>query len=643
MGNERYEQLLDYLRQKRDWVAARDLALHFGVSGRQIRSYVAAINRESGAQPVIDSSNKGYRLYRPSVLDKTGIRRARDSAPSSPLSRSEHIVTALLSRREGCNIFDLSEELFVSVPTLENDLGKIRREAAKYDLSLRRSRENLALVGCERQKRRFLKEFLFPEGWEKVRLEPHPFFSPDFGDSSARAAIKGIFSEHSIYVNDYTLDDLLLHMFIVVQRVRTGCCIEEIPACPEEPDSRYLYAIKDLAEYLQTAFSLSFNSLELQDLELVLSGSTSILDPSAITLQNLEQYVEPEYIGAARYIVEQVKEHYLVNGFSDDFLVKFTLHLKNLFIRSSKNLTAKNPLKDKIKWTYPLIHDISVFIADILDHRFKLHIDEDEIAYIAFHLCTCLYGMNQEPVTATFIYANYYDYYQKTVELLEKYFEGVLAVKFTVSIHDYIPTACHSDLIISTVGSRLPKPCIVINPFPVKQDFEQIRSLIEEISRLKKYAFFHQKFLLFFAPQCFLFNRTDKTARDLILTMCGNAVDLGFARETFTEEVLRRECMSDTAFHEVAVPHAMSQHVNRSFISVAINHPPIAWSENAPAVKLVLMIGIHQDDRRIFSRIFDFLVEILSAAGNVALLEKAGSFDEFTRLICGMAGNVSWD
>ncbi|MBS5606730.1 MAG: PTS sugar transporter subunit IIA [Enterocloster asparagiformis] len=147
----------------------------------------------------------------------------------------------------------------------------------------------------------------------------------------------------------------------------------------------------------------------------------------------------------------------------------------------------------------------------------------------------------------------------------------------------------------------------------------------------------------FFAPQCFICNRTDQNPQDLIRTMCRNAIDLGFARETFTQEVLRRERMSNTAFHEVAVPHAMSQHVNRSFISVSVNRPPVRWSENAPAVKLVLMIGIHEDDRRIFSRIFDFLVEILSAAGNVALLEKAASFEEFTSLIGEMAGNVSWD
>lgn len=48
-----------------------------------------------------------------------------------------------------------------------------------------------------------------------------PFFSQDFNDSSVRTSIKRIFSEHSVFVNDYALDDLLLHMFIVVQRVRS--------------------------------------------------------------------------------------------------------------------------------------------------------------------------------------------------------------------------------------------------------------------------------------------------------------------------------------------------------------------------------------------------------------------------------------
>lgn len=94
MGNERYEQLLDYLDQKRDWVAARDLARYFGVSGRQIRSYVAAINRSSETQPLIDSSNKGYRLSRAPVPDR--LRLSEDSLPILPAQRSEHIITALL-------------------------------------------------------------------------------------------------------------------------------------------------------------------------------------------------------------------------------------------------------------------------------------------------------------------------------------------------------------------------------------------------------------------------------------------------------------------------------------------------------------------------------------------------------------------
>ena len=644
MKNGRHEQLLEILYQKKEWIPAGELARALGVSTRQIRNYVTAINREAGTVPRIDSSGKGYRLSQRPVLSAYDAHSADMPAPILPAQRNAHITTTLLERgNAGCNIFDLAEELFVSVPTLENDLGKIRKAANGYMLTLKRNHEMIVLEGAEEQKRCFIRDYLFQETLETANSQAQPFFPPGFCDSRVPKAVRRILSEHSIYVNDYTLDDLILRVLIAVRRVQCGFYIREIPSMALESDNRYLYATKDLAEFIQSTFSVNLNSCELYHLELALSDHTSILDLTAITPENLGQYVESAYIDAARFIIAQVKEHYLINSFSDDFFVKFTLHLKNLFIRSGKNLTAKNPLKDKIKWTYPLIHDISVFIADILDHKYRLRIDEDEIAYIAFHLCTCLYGMNQEPVTATFIYANYYDYYQKTVELLEKYFDGRLAVKFVVSIHDYLPSACHSDLIISTVGSRLPKPSLVINPFPVKQDFDQLQSLIDEIRNLKQCAFFGRHFMRFFDRHCFIVNREMDTSEELIRSMCTHVIGLGFAQKRFLEDVLRREHMSDTAFNQVAVPHAMSQHVGRSFISVAVNRPPVSWSAGAPAVSLVLMIGIHQEDRRIFSRIFDFLVEILSTAGNVALLEQAQTFDEFTELICGMAGNVTWD
>ena len=169
MGNERYEQLLDYLDQKRDWVAARDLARYFGVSGRQIRSYVAAINRESETQPLIDSSNKGYRLSRAPVPAPDRLRLSEDSLPILPAQRNEHIITALLRSPRGCNVFDLAESLFISIPTLENDLGKIRRDTAGYSLILRRNRETVSLEGNERDKRRSLKYCLFQGSWEEGR------------------------------------------------------------------------------------------------------------------------------------------------------------------------------------------------------------------------------------------------------------------------------------------------------------------------------------------------------------------------------------------------------------------------------------------------------------------------------------------
>ncbi len=109
--------------------------------------------------------------------------------------------------------------------------------------------------------------------------------------------------------------------------------------------------------------------------------------------------------------------------------------------------------------------------------------------------------------------------------------------------------------------------------------------------------------------------------------MTQNAVRLGYAQPGFTKNVLQRETLSDTAFSGVAVPHSLQDDAIQSFISFAISDRPILWG--AQPVNVVVLIGVNNDTRKIFTEVFDLLINILSDAQNVRKLAAAADYKDF--------------
>lgn len=62
MKYSRQEQLIQILKQKKDWITGADLAATLNVSERSIRNYVRSINAEQ--DNLIEASRNGYRIIK---------------------------------------------------------------------------------------------------------------------------------------------------------------------------------------------------------------------------------------------------------------------------------------------------------------------------------------------------------------------------------------------------------------------------------------------------------------------------------------------------------------------------------------------------------------------------------------------------
>ena len=199
MKESRVTQMLELLKAKPEiWIRAASLAGLLGVSTRQIRKYVAALN-EGFALPVILSSDKGYQLnqeaYRQYQLEK----RTRKDTPSV---RQNYILQELVIIGS-LSVFDLSDSLFVSLATVEKDLKVIRETLKTMDLDLTRSQNTVQLVGEEAAKRKLMSLLITQEtGNRFVFDEEIGLLTFHYQIWGFRSMIRQLFDQCGLFTND---------------------------------------------------------------------------------------------------------------------------------------------------------------------------------------------------------------------------------------------------------------------------------------------------------------------------------------------------------------------------------------------------------------------------------------------------------
>lgn len=444
-------KLLEYLVSEGDlWISSNILSDYLSVSTRQIRNYINKINEEA-KDTIILSSNRGYKIHT-EAYQKYRLK-SQQEHDDTPVTRQNYIIQKLVSEKHGYNIFDIAEELYVSEATIENDLKNVRNILKEYHLSLKREKDTIMMTGSEKKKRSLMSHLISSDSYDnfvlkdEVRLLTFHYHFWDF-----RTTIREIFAENDIFANDYTLNNTALHLIIMIDRIRSHCMLEEDVNLDKLKATQQYRVAEQIKEYIEECYDVKINDCELYNLTLVISNNTTMIDYSFITADNINEYIEQKYIDIAHKVIHDVEECYYLDSFDEDFITKFTIHVKNMFNRVNNNYYAKNPLTGKIKTTYPLIYDIAVFIAQEFKRDYNVTLTEDEITFIAFHIGSYFENnvQSKTKVTCAFIYADYYSLHKHVMEKIIRQFDDKISMKYAISINNYNPSLLHADLIIST-------------------------------------------------------------------------------------------------------------------------------------------------------------------------------------------------
>lgn len=630
MLNEKQKDLLTFLEKHKDsWITSKELAAYCECTTRTIRNRVASINAELPGK--ITASTYGYRL-------NTEIK-AIGEQPLRNDRKSRILLELLKKSADGIDIYELADNLFISESTLKADIQQMKKEFTAKNIQIIFEKDTVKLVGTERAKRRYMISLLYDESnlQEKLKASIQQMIGY-ISLAALQEMIRTVFAGHEIRINQYTLNNIVLHYAISIERIRQGHIIKKQTDNQDFQTKREYELAKEIADKLAEEYAIDFSEGELEQLALLFIGIQNETSANSKNKQ-LKEVVDEKIITALHDVLKQVKKTYLIElGDDQEFFNKLAIHVQSLYHRSKYDTFARNSSLLDLKTAYPLIYDISVYISSLIQEKLAIWFNEDEISFIALHIGSFLGTQKNsiEQASLLLVANDYHDLSENIVAKLENTFGEQIFIKtaneaaIKAQSYDMLLTTDHS------IAERYER-AIFIQPLLHQNDLRKIEKRIYQIKEQKQKVKMHQ-YIDQFIPAELYFNQVDLAAaspKAIRKQINQRLLHNGYGGEDFLQSVEKRESMSSTGFPSgIAIPHAIEISAVKSSVAVMTLQEPVMWE--AYPVKLIAFVTISKDESKVFNDFFERFIEIVSDAVNTKQLSTSSSYAEFIGRLKGM-------
>jgi len=621
-------QLIRILDEAETALTSSFLANQLDISPRSVKNYIQEIN---AIHPnTIVSSRKGYSIN--GSEGKELLAQEKSSIPQTSIERTNYIINRII-KSGSINAFDLCDEMFVSYSTLKNELVKVRKILSENKLELISQNDILMANGLEKNKRQLLSSILYSES--SNNFVNYDTISSSFGDIDVnyiKNTITSIFDEHHYFVNDYSLSNLVLHVTITVDRIKHGY----VNSTKDNVTNTNIIKAHEhelasaIIQKLEEHYHIQFSESETTEFTLLMLSRASNLDYKSITIDNLSSYIGEDTFHLVQTLINSISSFYYIDLSEPEFFVRFALHIKNLLVRTNTKYLSKNPLTESIKQNCPLIYDVAVHTASDIQEICHIQLNDDEIAYIAFHIGGALEIQKSlaSKLSVSIFFPQYYDLTTKLADDINKHFSDSIVVSNIFTDLDSLEKS-QSSLIISTmkIDVQVSAPVLVISPFLTEQDIAVISRKTADIQREKRRQTFEEQLKALILPEFFEVRPIMKGSDSAIHYLAEKFRKAGYVHDAFEDEVRERERMSSTAFDLFAIPHAMKMHEPKTGMNILILENPIDW--DGKPVQLVMMLCFNKNERYIFNEIFEPLTMILTEKENLKTVLKCRDYTSF--------------
>ncbi len=620
MVSERAATLLEILQRARGPLSGPELAARLGVSSRMVRSYIAQLNQTGR---IVTSGRGGYVASRIAPVTAASTHRI---VPVTPDQRLSHLCRSLIQTSEPTSIHELADLLFVSESTLETDLVRVRQMMREHDVSLLRERDLVHAEGPERGKRRLMRQLVYASSGGLIPATWHALIR-EYADVDVRALrvlIEKVLARPEIELNEFTLNEVLLHLTVTIDRVRRGHVLPAQTDSGPDVDAVLMDVSRELIAAVEQVIPTHIPDPEILGLYNVLVVRNILKAPS----RGGEITVDPGVRALVTRILEDVSAKYLLGPAEPNAQLKLALHVQGLLARATSGVPVSRPLGDELRISHPLLHDLAVDFARRLERERNVQVAPGEVDYLALHMgMQYMHYFDQgDLVTITLVVPRYYEMASGVAEKISKAVRDLGVLETVATTVDFDFANVTSDLIVSTIPptSPTPAPVVVVNTFPTRSDLDLVAAAVRQERASSARRRIRSKLSALLDPDLFVHISTPTTREDALALLADRLQSANYTGERFLEDVLDRERRASTGFDGgFAIPHSIHMDARATAIAPLISEQPIPWGTSR--VRLVLLFALSPDGRQAFKDVLDEVTRFLSEGRRVNELIAASA------------------
>lgn len=522
------------------------------------------------------------------------LEKKANDRPQSKEERYHCILAKLLLGSASITIQQLSNTLYVSRSTVENDLKKVKQKLAQFGLQLAITHTGLSLIGSEHQKRQATVE-LISQYWGKRtevkelngQLVRHVQLPDNLNQLFEPALIKNILTaltelieKSTLSFTDYEFQSLAIHLMMPAP---TGGSNGAQPVV-----TPFIAETQLLVQILERRFELTIPDFEQEYLNRHLVTVQS-KDTSVQTIQTeLRQSV-----GLPQLLRQQLAQL----AVDEELIQGLAVHLSSALRRLAMGLSINNPYIDEIRQNFPQAFDQAVLLKPVLENQYQIQMNEDELAFISLHFEAFFERHSEDTrLSVVVVCSSGIGTSQLLGQRLAKTFAKELRITRIIALGELLATPIKESLVISTIAIKgLSVPVIEVSPLLNRHDIGIIRQMITEQPTPTNHL------VALLQPELTIVTQEQLTDQGAIELIGQRLIDQGYAKPTVVQAALAR----------VALPHADSQLITKPAIGLLIAPQSINWQHNdkvQPVFFMALNETVHGQMRAIYHDL-DQLIE----------------------------------
>lgn len=604
---ERQNEIIKLLNQYHI-LSADKIAKMLNVSTKTIRNEIHKINSSLNLNYIISQKGTGYLINEQIQLEK-------EYASEQNI---QYLILKKILNHDFYNFYELADELFISESNLQRYIKRVNEIIQKRNSSIKicRQQNQLYLNGTETEKRQITTYFLMNElNQYNFNLSMYQSLFLRIDILELQKIITEFNNAHHLNLRDVEIISLVIHVALMLERVIRGNeIINEVDFVNDE----YNHLSIQFANILQIRYEIKLNKSEIKYLSLLLAGKVPSIEENDIN--EVKQFIQQ--------LIIEINESFDVDLQQDSkFTDNFLIHLIGLKRRITNHTFLNNPLIKELQKNFPVIYDMSVFIALKIQEFFSTQLYEDEIGYITLHLMGAIERLHtslHKKIVLIYPFGQAgYDYIVKKINHIHDLEIEIccqLSMFDAFQIKEYQP-----DLVISFVHieEKVGYPIYVCHNLLLEEDIENIYNILKGNHTFKKNVFFEK--------ELFHIYNDIENKEDVIHRLCESLYYKGYVDQQYEGLVLAREQIAPTAYGSMfAIPHAVKKAGFATRIAVALLDKPIDW--NQQKVRLVFLFCLTKERNEEFDLLFEKLVGLLDESKKVRELLKCKKYEEFLEL-----------